>query len=209
MNREEWLRHAVEYIDSDVFGGDLDIINHKFQIACGRCPGKKLTECIQPSDNEDISLDDFFPTTIHVNFTISDPNEMIGNLALECINAFFNIKPRSGKLFKSIANKYLFDPPYSSYNPSPALMDIINNIYKKLVSRYGEFPGKPIKFPSKEDKPRAKNIYNIICPECNYELKVTKKMYDKYNGGLPVCACGAKMILEDNDEICEVKENEN
>lgn len=206
MNREEWLQKAVEILNSDLFNGELDLLNHKFQIACGRCQGKKLTECVQPSDNEDIGLDDFFPTTIHVNFTIRDPKEMIGNLALECINAFFNIKGRGTKKFKFLANKYYFSPPYSSYNPSDVLKDIIDDIYNKLVKEYGEFPGIPVKFPSKDSKNKQKNVYNVICPECGYELKITKKMYDKYNGGLPVCACGTKMILMD-DENSEDFEN--
>lgn len=199
MSREEWLRNAVEYLDADLFNGDLDLLNHKFQIACGRCQGKKLTECIQPSDNEDIGLDDFFPTTIHVNFTIKDPRDMIGNLALECINAFFNIKGRGTKKFKFLADKYYFATPYTSYNPTDILKDIIDNIYRKMVNEYGEFPGKPIKFPSKDNKNKKKNVLNILCPECGYELKITKKMYDKYNGGLPVCACGTKMILEEDE----------
>lgn len=199
MSREEWLRNAVEYLDADLFNGDLDLLNHKFQIACGRCQGKKLTECIQPSDNEDIGLDDFFPTTIHVNFTIKDPREMIGNLALECINAFFNIKGRGTKKFKFLADKYYFATPYTSYNPTDILKDIIDNIYRKMINEYGEFPGKPIKFPSKDNKDKKKSILNIVCPECGYELKITKKMYDKYNGGLPVCACGTKMILEEDE----------
>lgn len=199
MNREEWLKRAVELLDSMLFNGDLDTIHHKFQIACGRCQGKKLTECIQPSDNEDIGLDDFFPTTIHVNFTIKDPKEMLGNLALECINAFFNIKGRGSKRFKYLAEKYYFEKPYNTYNPSDTLSDIIDDIYNKLIKDCGEFPGKPVKFPSKDNKEKKKNSFNIICPDCGYELKVTKKMYDKYNGGLPVCACGVKMILEDDE----------
>lgn len=202
MSREEWLRHAVEYLDSMLFNGDLDILNHKFQIACGRCPGKKLTECIQPSDNEDIGLDDFFPTTIHVNFTIKDPKEMLKHLAFECIHAFFNIKG-CNKKFKKLADKYYFEAPYTSANASDTLNDIISDVYDRLVKNYGDFPGKPIKFPTKDNKDKKKNVFNVYCPECGYELKVTKKMYDKYNGGLPVCACGTKMTIDCDDESDE------
>ena len=92
MTREEWLRHAVEEINTAVFGGDLDLLNHDFQIACGRTQGKKPTECIQPYDGEDVKLEDFFPTTISVNFTIKDPIEMLTALTYECIHAFFNVK---------------------------------------------------------------------------------------------------------------------
>lgn len=197
MSREDWLRKVVEYLDSDLFNGDLDLLNHEFQIACGRCPGKKLTECIQPSDNENIGLDDFFPTTIHVNFTIKDPKEIIGNLALECIHAFFSIKG-CNKKFKSLANKYYFEPPYNEYCPSAYLQDIIDGIYKKMIKNYGDWPGKAISFPVKE-KSKSSNAYILFCPECGYELKMSKKTFKKYNGGLPTCPCGVKMAINNED----------
>jgi hypothetical protein len=104
--REQWLRCAVDLINKEIFDGDLDIENHEYQIACCKCSGKKLVEVIQPSDNENIGLDDFFPTTIHVNFTIKDPVKMLEALAVGCMEAFFNIKPK-GKIYKETAKKYV------------------------------------------------------------------------------------------------------
>lgn len=203
MVREEWLIRAVELLNSMLFNGDLDITHHKFQIACGRCQGKKLTECIQPSDNEDIGLDDFFPTTIHVNFTIKDPKEILLNLAYECIHAFFNIKG-CNKKFKTLANKYYFEAPYTSANASDTLKGIIDDVYNKLVKDIGDFPGKPIKFPTKNPKDKKKTSFEIICHECGYTVKTTKKILEKYNGKLPICACGLKMYLaEDYEEETE------
>ena len=80
MTREEWLRHAVEMIDAEIFEGDLDTINHQFQINCGNCPGKKLSSTIQPYDGENVKLEDFFPTTISISHTIKDPIDLLGNL---------------------------------------------------------------------------------------------------------------------------------
>lgn len=195
MTREEWLRHAVEQLDSDIFNGDLDLINHDYQIACGRCSGKRLTESIQPSDTEDIGLDDFFPTTIHVNFTIKDPIDMLGALAFECMPAFFNMKPK-GKLFKVTADKYYFEKTESGWRPSSYLLTLLNDVYKKLVKTYGEFPGKPVKFPEKEQKAKKKNSYAVFCPECGYEMKISRKVFEKHNNGLPTCPCGAKMGID-------------
>lgn len=199
MTREEWLRHAVELINDEVFNGDLDINNHDYQIACGRCPGKKLTEVIQPSDNEDIGLEDFFPTTIHVNFTITDPIKMLEALAFSCMEAFFNLKPK-GKVFKMTAKKYEFENNGDGWVANEFLMMHLKSIYKKLVESHGKFPGKPIKFPEKEQKEKKKSSYAIFCPDCGYELKVARKIFEKHNNGLPTCSCGAKMAIDFGDE---------
>lgn len=199
MTREEWLRHAVEQLNADVFDGDLDILNHDYQIACGRCPGKKLIEVIQPSDGENIGLDDFFPTTIHVNFTIKDPIKLLESLALGCICAFFNLKP-SGKIFKVTANKYYFENNGDGWGASSYLKTLLEIVHKNLIRSYGDFPGKPIKFPEKEKGPKKKTSFAVFCPECGYEMKVSKKMLDKHNNGLPTCPCGMKMGIDYEDE---------
>lgn len=199
MTREEWLRHAVEEIDAIIFGGDLDLLNHGFQIACGRCPGKRKTECIQPSDGEDITLDDFFPTTISVDFKIKDIREMLINLTYECIHAFFNEKSCS-KRFKKLAEKYYFEKPYKEVHASPYLEDLITDVHRKLIKNCGEFPGKPIVFPKKEKKEGKKNVLTLFCPECGFETKVSKKVFDSYNQGLPTCMCGTKMAVDMGDE---------
>lgn len=205
MTREEWLRHAVEQLDADVFNGDLDLLNHDYQISYGRCPGKNMTEVIQPSDSENIGLDDFFPTTISVNYTIKDPIKMLSELAFACMLAFFNMKPK-GKLFKVTAEKYFFEK-LDSWQPSSTLKDTLEYVYKKLKKDYGDFPGKPVKFPEKEKKEKKKNSYAVFCPECGYEMKVAKKIFEKHNGGLPTCPCGAKMGIDMEDEEGEEKES--
>ena len=194
MTREEWLRHAVKMLDEEIFSNKLDILNHDYQIACGRCPGKKVSEVIQPSDQEDIGLDDFFPTTINIDFTIKDPVKMLEALAFICIPAFFNI-PTKGKQFKSLMVEYGFTYT-DTWVADIYLKDRLREIYKKMTKEFGEFPGKPIKFPVKEKKEKKKSSYAIFCPECGYEVKITKKLYEKHNNGLPTCPCGAKMAID-------------
>lgn len=207
MVREEWLRHAVELLDSDVFGGDLDLLNHDFQIACGKCGGKKLSETIQPYEGENVKLDDFFPTTILVNHSIKDPIDILGNLALECIHAFFGEKGNS-KRFKKLAEKYYFDKPYSSYNPTPYLIDLLNDVYKKLKKTYGDWPGATVVVHEKEKKETKKNVIMSFCPECGYEIKISRKVLDKHGWSAPTCPCGAKMGLDMEDENEGTKDTE-
>lgn len=199
MVREEWLRHAVEELDSVVFEGDLDIFNHNFQIACGRCPGTKSTESIQPYDGEDVNLDDFFPTTISVNFTLKDIDEMLIALTYECIHAFFNVKGTT-KQFKQLAEKYYFEKPYSQPHASDHLLGLIAVVRANLEKKYGKFPGQPVVFHKKEKKEGKKNFIVAFCPECGYEAKVSRKVFDAHNGGLPTCVCGTKMAQDLTEE---------
>lgn len=205
-NIEGWIRKAVEALDMMLFKGDLELSTHPYQISWGRCKGSKITECIQPSDNEDITLEDFFPTTICVSFTHKSDIELLGNLALECIHAFFNEKKPSTKRFKALATKYLFDKPYKSFNPTPQLHDILEQINQGLIDTYGKFPGKPIVFPKKETQTK-KNTYKLFCPECGMELKVSKKMLVKHGMAMPTCACGCKFGCDFEDEEENTQDN--
>lgn len=198
MTREEWLRHAVEELDVQLFEGDLDILNHGYQIGSGKCGGQKLTECVQPFDGEDVTLEDFFPTTISVSYSIKDPVVMLGALALECIHAFFNEPKASTKRFKALAQKYYFDKPYNSYHPTPYLTNILEEVYKRLVKQWGAYPGKAVVF-HKEERERTSNVITFTCPSCGWSCKVNKKVYEKYGEKGPVCPCGVHLAADGNE----------
>ena len=206
MTREEWLRRAVEMLDAEIFEGDLDTLNHGFQINCGIVPGKKLTTTIQPYDGEEVKLEDFFATTISVSHTIKDPIEMLGNLARECVFAFFNEK-KVNKRTKRLFEKYYFEAPFTSYNPSSYLIDLINVVYKKMVDKYGKFPGETVVIYPKEKKEGKKTVLEVFCPQCDYQIKVSRKMYEKHGQGTPTCICGAKMAVDCEDENQEGFQN--
>lgn len=199
MTREEWLRKAVEMLDSELFEGDLDLVNHEFQITCGKCSGSKLTETIQPYDGEDVKLEDFFPTTITVSHTISDPMVRLSNLARECVFAFFNEK-KVNKRVKKLLEKYYFEAPFNTCTPSNYLNDILKIINNKMVKEYGEFPGKTVIIYPKPKKEGKKNTLVGFCPDCGYQIKVTRKMYEKHGQAMPTCMCGSKMALDCEDE---------
>ena len=199
VTREKWLRHAVEMLDTKLFNGDLNLFERQYQVSVGRCPGKKLSESVFPFDGEDVTLDDFFPVTMQVSWTIKDPIELLGNLALECIHAFFDERKMS-KRFKSLADKYYFDKPYNTYNPTTHLQDILEEVYNELKKDYGEFPGYPVVFHPKEKKEGKKNTLVLFCPNCAMEYKVSRKQWEKNTSGFPTCGCGAKLGIDLSDE---------
>lgn len=204
MVREEWLRKAIELLDADLFNGGLDILSQNYQIACGWTKRNKVSEVIFPYDGADVQLDDLFPNTIHVSVTCSDTIEMLTNLAYSCIQCFYGIRKVNSKKFKALAESFYFDAPYSKCNPSDHLKDIIRSVYAKMLNRYGEFPGKAIVIRKKEkEKTGQKNTIKLYCPSCSYELKTTRKMFEKHEKRLPTCVCGTKMALdlEDEEEI--------
>ena len=206
ITREKWLRHAVEMLDTKLFNGDLDLFNRQYQVSIGRCPGQKMSESVFPFDGENISLDDFFPVTMQVDWTIKDPIDLLGNLALECIHAFFDER-RVNKKFKALAEKYYFDKPYNKFTPTSVLRDILEDVYTSLVKEYGEFPGYPVVFhpkPKKEGKP---NTLVLFCPNCGMEYKVNRKAWEKNTSGLPTCGCGTKMGVDLTEEGNEEEES--
>lgn len=200
VTREKWLRHAIELLDTKLFNGDLDLFNRQYQVSVGRCGGKKEFEVFFPFDGEDVTLDDFFPVSIQVSWAIKDPVEMLGNLALACVHAFFD-EPKVNKRFKQLAEKYYFDAPYNKYAPTTLLSDILNEVYKELVKNYGEFPGYPIIIRPKEKKPGKKSTLTLFCPSCALEVKVNRKTWEKNTYGLPTCGCGTKMGIDLEEEI--------
>lgn len=200
MVREEWLRKAVELLDADLFKGGLDLLNTNYQIACGWTRRNKVSEVIFPYDGADVQLDDFFPNTIHVSVTCKDPKEMLVNLAYSCIQCFYGIRSVTNKKFKTLAESFYFDAPYNKCNPSQYLMEIIDNVYQKMVVRYGEFPGKPIVIRKKEKEKGQKNTVKILCTNCGYEFKTTRKMFEKHDRKLPTCVCGHQMMLDEEEE---------
>lgn len=200
MVREEWLRKAVELLDADVFNGGLDVLNNNYQIACGWTKRGKMSEVIFPYDGADVQLDDLFPNTIHVSVTCADPIEMLTNLAYSCIQCFYGIRSTKSKKFKTLAESFYFDHPYNKCTPSSYLLDLIKGVYDKMVVRYGEFPGKAIIIRKKEKAAKSKNTIKMFCPECGYEMKTTKKMFEKHGSKLPTCVCGTKMALDLEDE---------
>jgi predicted RNA-binding Zn-ribbon protein involved in translation (DUF1610 family) len=194
---EEWLHRAVELMDESIFNGELNTSNHKFQIYFGRIKGKKGTETVQPSDNEDITLDDFFPTTIGVDYTTKQLDQLLANLAYECIKAFFGVT--KGKRFKKLAQEYNFEAPFGSAHPSYWLTDQLEDVRKSVEKELGEFPWKPIKFPTKPQKEKKKTTVNFFCPSCGNEMYSKVKMFEKYKT-LPTCGCGSKMGIAQDAE---------
>lgn len=200
MVREEWLRKAVELLDADLFKGGLEVLNQNYQIACGWTRRNRVSEVIFPYDGADVQLDDFFPNTIHISVTCADPKEMLVNLAYSCIQCFYGIRSTKNKRFKTLAESFYFDAPYSKCNPSEYLMEIINGVYQKMVVRYGEFPGKPVIVHKKEKEKGRKNTRVLFCPECGYSVKISQKMLEKHDNKMPTCVCGTKMALDCEDE---------
>ena len=207
ITREKWLRHAVELLDTKLFNGDLDLFNRQYQVGVGRCPGQKGGETVFPFDGEDVSLDDFFPVTMQVSWTIKDPIEMLGNLALECVRAFFDERKMS-KRFKQLCDKYYFEKPYNKYTPTSMLRDILEDVHKELVKNYGDFPGYPIVFHPKPKKEGKKSTLTLFCPNCGLEVKTNRKAWEKNKSGLPTCGCGTKMGIDMSDEINETDNGE-
>lgn len=206
MTREEWLRLAIEKLNSNLFNGDLDLLNNPYQVSVGVTStnifnrGRTYTVFF-PYDGEDPTLDDFFPVTMIVDHAIKDPVEMLEALALACIRAFFNHK-KDNKKFKKHAEDYYFEQVDKQLVASDYLKSILNGVYGVMVRNYGDYPGKAVVQHVKEktDKERQKNTIKMFCPNCDFETKTSRKVFEKYGQKCPVCVCGTQMAVDLEDE---------
>ncbi len=202
MTREEWLQKAVEKLNANLFHGELDILNTPYQISTGRVKWDYMMEVFMPYQGEDPTMDDFFPPTIVVNHLLKDPVEILGAVALGCIQAFFGHQ-RCNKKFKKDAERFFFE--FDKRNP--IITDFLKNqllgVYGMMVKNYGEYPGKSVYIHKTDKREGKKNSFKLFCPDCGYELKVSRKTFEKYGQKTPTCVCGAKMAvdLEDEEEI--------
>lgn len=201
ITHEEWIHAAIQELDNFVFEGDLDTLNHGYQCSWGRVKGRRVTETHQPGDVEDLPYEQFFPTTIALDFKQADPMTIMANLAHECIKAFFGVS--KGKRFKKLAEKYYFEEPYKEVHPSPYLQDLLKDALDATVKKVGDWPGNAVVFPKPKQTEKKINKYTLFCPECGMEVTISKKMFDKHNGAMPTCACGAKFARDCEEELAE------
>ena len=52
---------------------------------------------------------------------------------------------------------------------------------------------------TEEKKESKKNTLIGFCSNCGYEIKVSRKMYEKHGQVMPTCICGSKMALDCED----------
>ena len=200
ITREEWLIRAVKKIDEQVFNNTLCSEEKKFQVSVGRtCSRRTNGECVlrQNIDSEDATIYDYHPTTIHLSVEVESLEELLTILVHECIHGFFDAKGH-GKLFKKYAKEAGLEAPYKCSVAGENLKLIINNIIKQIESEYGKYPGVPVKlYVDKEKKKRNTKVKTLFCPNCGFEAKANIDMINEK--GLPRCACGSKMGIDDGE----------
>lgn len=208
MTREEWLQKAVEKLNSNLFTGELDLINKPYQISVGCTRRDASREVFMPYQGEDPTLDDFFPPTIVINHLLKDPVEILAAVSLGCIQAFYGHQ-RCNKKFRKDAERFYFE--FNKREPiiTDYLKSLLLGIYGSMVKTYGDFPGKAVTVhkDEKEKVDRPKRTLTLFCPDCDYELKVSRRTFEKHGQKLPTCVCGHKMAVDLSDEE-EINEQE-
>lgn len=199
ITREEWFIRAVQKIDEQVFNGSLNSGENKFQVSVGRtCSRRANGECILRNDSENATIYDYHPITIHLSVEEESLEKLLTILVHECIHGFFNVSDH-GKLFKKHAKEVGLKSPYRCSIADENLESIINNIIKQIEQEYGKYPGVPVKlYIEKEKKERKTKIKTLFCPNCGFEAKANIDMVNEK--GLPRCACGSKMGVDDGEE---------
>jgi hypothetical protein len=72
-----------------------------------------------------------------------------------------------------------------------------------MVKTYGDFPGKAVVQHVKdkeEGKEKQKKTIKMFCPNCDFETKTSRKVFEKYGQKCPTCVCGTQMAVDLSDE---------
>ena len=197
MNREEWLYEAAQEINAELFEGRNE--TSQLQISIGRTRGKALGHTMLVDyDKQDVGLDDFFPPTVFISPLIKEPIHILAAITHELIHAYETKSTKHNKLFKATAKNIGFDGV--GYEMTDALEADLKRVLDTLESKFGKYPGIAIKQPEKAKTENKKQSNTIVyfCPECGYEVKVTRKMMLAHPG-FPTCCCGTKMGIANDD----------
>ena len=192
VTREFWLLQAAKRIPSIFFNDEIQLPSD-LQVSVGFVKGnqeKVLGVCVISK------TEDTFPASIVLNHTIDDTEKLLQVLVHECIHAY-GIKGH-GKAFGKFASMAGFEKPYKFHTPGQSLIDNVKGLYNDLLSEFGPYPGAALHASQKEKKERNSNILTLSCPDCEYKVKVARKLVETY--GAPKCPVHNHEMIDDTPD---------
>lgn len=199
LTREQWLKHASELMQIDLFGANGYSIDAKYRVSCG-LPSKgafssklrRIGEAWHNSASKDGTCE------IFISPTIADSELVLSTLAHELVHVCVGNDKGHGPVFKKCATAIGLEGKMTATVAGEELKAWCASV----VDALGRFPHAEL--DKSEQKKQSTRMLKAACPNgfCQYSLEnpnpyVLRGSAKVFNAGVPNCpCCGSQMEVE-------------
>lgn len=197
MNREQWLNAAVAEFKPFFKGQNMDI--PELYVSCG-FPSRNATSNKKRRIGEcwdGLCSEDKKPQLFITPFLIDPlaPSGVLATLAHELVHATIGCKAGHGPAFIKAMKKVGLEGKPTATSASETLLAKCELILKAV----GPYPHSELKLV-KERKVQTTRMLKAACPECEYQIRLTRKWAAV---GVPNCPCEGHGILKLDNHLEE------
>lgn len=181
--REEWLSQLTLIFGATIFPDAGYHVPEELRVTCGfpsrSATGKRraIGQCFDAVASDDKHFE------IFISPTISDPMEVADTLAHEIIHATVGIKAKHGKLFVACMKKIGLEGKPTATVAGDAFKQRVT----PLLAQVGKYPHATLN-PLMMLKKQSTRLMKVVCRDCGYTARVTRKWLDDV--GAPLCPGG-------------------
>lgn len=202
INREQWLNAAVEKFKPVFSSAGLEI--PPLYVSCG-FPSRNATSNKKRRIGEcwdGLTSADKKPQLFITPFLIDPiaPGGVLATLAHELVHATIGCKAGHGPAFVKAMKKVGLEGKPTATSANEELLATCGSIVKSI----GAYPHSELKLV-KERKVQTTRMLKAACPECEYQIRLTRKWAAV---GVPNCPCAGHGLLKLDNHLEEAPEGD-
>lgn len=184
MNREAWLTEAGVEIGSLLVQNGLEVPTYRVSVGWPSKGGtsakkRRIGECWRPEASEDgISQ-------IYISPVLENPADVLSTLVHEILHALTPGEGHRGEFVAAAKTVGLLAP----WTSTP-VGDELKAALAEIAERLGEYPHVKLT-PGVQGKVQSTRMLKVMCPDCEYTVRMTRKWLDVGN---PSCPDGDEMF---------------
>jgi hypothetical protein len=184
MNREAWLTEAGVEIGSLLTQNGLAVPTYRVSVGWPSKGGtsakkRRIGECWRPEASED------GVSQIYISPVLEKPADVLGTLVHEILHALTPGEGHRGEFVVAAKTVGLLAP----WTSTP-VGDELKAALAEMAERLGEYPHVKLT-PGVQGKVQSTRMLKVMCPECEYTVRMTRKWLD---AGNPSCPDGDEMF---------------
>jgi hypothetical protein len=190
--REAWLLSCISKLRND-FIEVGSIIPDKVRASCGWPSKSGLAQKkrrIGEAWSASCSGDETFE--VFISPVLKDGRPVLATLVHELVHCAVGVEKGHKGPFKKIALAIGLEGKMTDTTAGEKLIARIDAI----LAEVGSYPHAELK-SSNAPKKQGTRMLLVKCPECEYQVRTTKKWLEV---GVPTCPCGTKMEAEESEE---------